>query len=322
MGTPVEEVDGEGALDGRRRAAFHAGRSGQQVQADLIDGRAIAEKMRSHISDEVAALYHAGSRPCLAAILIGDDPSAASYARSQAKHAASVGMDHRLVEPGAGTDMAAALKTIEQLNSDDSISGIMLHMPVPDSIDGFVLQRAIAPEKDVEGVGPASLGLLAMGREAMVPCTAAAAFACLESTGIDLKGRDAVVVGRSVIVGRPVAMLLLSAHATVTQCHSRTRDLAGHTRRAEVLVVAAGVPRLIGREHVSPGAVVIDVGTHRVADDSPGGTGRMRTVGDVCFEEVAAIAKAITPVPGGVGPVTVAMLLANTVKACRQALRK
>ncbi len=181
------------------------------------------------------------------------------------------------------------------------------------------MQQMISPAKDVEGVGASNLGLLTMGREALVPCTAAAAFACLNATGVNISGVDAVVVGRSVIVGKPLAMLLLGAHATVTQCHTRTRDLAAHTRRAEVLMVAAGVAGLIGAEHVSPGAIVIDVGTHRVPDADASGAGTSRTVGDVRFEEVAPIAKAITPVPGGVGPVTVAMLLANTVTACRRA---
>lgn len=284
----------------------------------LIDGKAIAADMRSRISDEVAALDKSGLRPCLAAVVIGDDPAAASYAGSQAKRAASVGMDYRRVDLGADSDMATALSAIETLNADASISGIMLHLPIPETLDGFALQQAIVVEKDVEGVGSANLGLLAMGAEALVPCTAAAAFACLQSTGIDLKGVEAVVIGRSVIVGKPVAMLLLSANATVSQCHTRTRDLTSHSRRAEVLVVAAGVPRLIGAEHVSPGAVVIDVGTHRIVEDLPDGTRKTRMVGDVRFEEVAPIAKAITPVPGGVGPVTVAMLLANTVRACKR----
>ncbi|MCZ6683586.1 MAG: bifunctional 5,10-methylenetetrahydrofolate dehydrogenase/5,10-methenyltetrahydrofolate cyclohydrolase [Planctomycetota bacterium] len=290
------------------------------MSSELIDGKAIAAEMRSRISNEIAALNNASSRPCLATVVIGDDPSAASYARSQAKHAASVGLECRRVELAADSDMATALKTIESLNADDSVSGIILQMPVPAGLNGFALQQAIAPVKDVEGVGPANFGLLAMGSEALVPCTAAAAFACLNSTGVDLRGLEAVVVGRSVIVGKPIAMLLLSAHATVTQCHTRTRDLISHTRRAEILVVAAGVARLIGAEHVSPGAIVIDVGMHRIVEDAPDGTRKTGTVGDVRFEEVAPMARAITPVPGGVGPVTVAMLLANTVKAYRRSL--
>jgi methylenetetrahydrofolate dehydrogenase (NADP+)/methenyltetrahydrofolate cyclohydrolase len=212
--------------------------------------------------------------------------------------------------------MSVAAAAIEALNAEPAVSGIMLHLPVPEPLDGFALGQTIAAGKDVEGVGAGNLGLLAMGREALVPCTAAAAFACLTSTGMNIKGCEAVVVGRSVIVGKPLAMLLLAAHATVTQCHTRTRDLAAHTRRAEILVAAAGVAGLIGAEHVSPGATVIDVGTHRVSTTGAGGEKRVKTVGDVRFDEVAPIAKTITPVPGGVGPVTVAMLLANTVSAC------
>jgi methylenetetrahydrofolate dehydrogenase (NADP+)/methenyltetrahydrofolate cyclohydrolase len=178
----------------------------------------------------------------------------------------------------------------------------------------------ISPAKDVEGVGARNLGLLTMGREALVPCTAAAAFACLNATGVNISGVNAVVVGRSVIVGKPMALLLLGAHATVTQCHTRTRDLSAHTRRAEVLMVAAGVAGLIGAEHISPGTIVIDVGTHRIPDAGSTETGSFKIVGDVRFEEVAPIAKAITPVPGGVGPVTVAMLLLNAVTACERAV--
>ncbi len=288
------------------------------MAAKLIDGKALAALIKDRIAGEAKELADRGRPPCLAAVLIGDDPSAASYARSQAKNAAAVGIDHRLIELPGDTAMSAAADTVQSLNADPSVSGIMLHLPVPQGLDGFILQQTIAAEKDVEGVGAANLGLLAMGRDALVPCTAAAALACLESTGMDITGREAVVVGRSMIVGKPLAMLLLAAHATVTQCHTRTRDLAAHTRRAEILIVAAGAAGLIGAEHVSPGVTVIDVGMHRVPAKDEGGERKMKTVGDVRFDEVAPIAGAITPVPGGVGPVTVAMLLANTVAACRR----
>ena len=256
-----------------------------------------------------------GRRPCLAAVRIGDDPGAISYSRSQSASAAALGIEYRLIELAATRNPSAIEAEIERLNLDPSVHGIMLHMPVPAGHDGFRLQQLIDPAKDVEGVGAANFGRLAMGRPALAPCTAAAAFACLTSVRPGLEGIRAAVVGRSSIVGKPLAMLLLAANATVTQCHSRTRDLAAHTRRAEVLLVAAGNPGLIGAEHVSPGTIVIDVGTNRV--NVMGGDGKpiSRLVGDVRFDEVAEVAGAITPVPGGVGPVTAAMLMANTVQA-------
>lgn len=289
------------------------------MTASTIDGNAIAERIRTEAAAEARSLRQQDLTPCLAAVLIGADGAAAAYARSQAKHAKSVEIEYRLVELPAETDMAAAAAAIRALNADPAISGIMLHLPLPRQLEAFALQQMIAADKDVEGVGAANLGLLAMGREALVPCTAAAAFACVQSTGLGVTGREAVVVGRSVIVGKPLAMLLLAAHATVTQCHTRTRDLAAHTRRAEILCVAAGVPGMIGAEHVSPGAIVIDVGTHRMTETGADGKPKTKTIGDVRFDEVAPVARAITPVPGGVGPVTVAMLLANTVSACRRA---
>ncbi|HVP09717.1 MAG TPA: bifunctional 5,10-methylenetetrahydrofolate dehydrogenase/5,10-methenyltetrahydrofolate cyclohydrolase [Phycisphaerae bacterium] len=290
------------------------------MTASIIDGNAIAAGIKSRVADEIAALGKRARPPCLAAVLIGDNPAAASYARSQAKEAEGVGMQYRLVRLPADISMAGACEGIARLNTDASVDGIMLHLPVPVPLDAFELQQGIAAGKDVEGVGAANLGLLLMGRDALVPCTAAAAMACLQSTGIDLAGREAVVVGRSIIVGKPLAFVLVAAHATVTLCHTRTRDLAAHTRRAEVLCVAAGVPGLIGGEHVSPGAIVIDVGTQRVSATDSEGRRKTKMVGDVRFEEVVPIARAVTPVPGGVGPVTVATLLANATKACRKSL--
>lgn len=284
--------------------------------AKLIDGKALAAQIKSEVASRAEVLARRGHKPCLAAVLIGDNASAESYAKSQAKHAEEVGVEYRLTPLPAGTTEAKAIDAIRKLNEDAKVHGIILQLPVPQPLDAFKLQRLISPEKDVEGVAPANLGLLAMGRKALVPCTAAAAFACLRAHMPDLAGRDAVVIGRSVIVGKPLAMLLLSANATVTQCHTRTRDLAEHTRSAEILVVAAGAPSLIGAEHVAPGTIVIDVGTHRVKLIDSDGVERTRTIGDVRFDEVAQVASAITPVPGGVGPVTVAMLLQNTVEAC------
>ena len=288
------------------------------MTAKLIDGKALAARIKAEVAGRVKSLAARGRTPSLAAVLIGDDAAAESYAKSQARHAEEVGIAYRLTHLPARTTAHKALDAIGALNDDKDIYGIILQLPVPSPLDAFALQQRISPAKDVEGVSPANLGLLAMGREALAPCTAAAAFACLTSHVPDLTGRDVVVVGRSVIVGKPLAMLLLAANATVTQCHTRTRDLAEHTRSAEVLIVAAGAAGLIGAEHVVPGTVVIDVGTHRVKVIDSNGDEKTRTVGDVRFDEVATIASAITPVPGGVGPVTVAMLLENTVRACER----
>ncbi|MCB9857834.1 MAG: bifunctional 5,10-methylenetetrahydrofolate dehydrogenase/5,10-methenyltetrahydrofolate cyclohydrolase [Phycisphaerales bacterium] len=284
------------------------------MSAKLIDGKALAARIREGVAARAAVLREKRRPPKLACLLIGDDAASISYAGSQQKHAEGVGIDYELRLLPGDCDMQAALGAVDALNADAGVSGIIIQMPVPKGLDGFALQQRIAAAKDVEGVGAANLGLLAMGRDALAPCTAAAAFACCQATGVEIKGKEAVVVGRSVIVGKPLAMLLLGAHATVTQCHTRTRDLVAHTRRAELLFVAAGVPQLIGREHVSEGAIVIDVGTHRV----DAGDGKKKTVGDVRFDEVAGVASQITPVPGGVGPVTVAMLLENTVAAAER----
>ncbi len=288
------------------------------MTAKLIDGKTIAAQVRQRLAQRVEALRCRRRKPRLAALVIGEDPASKSYALSQQKNAREVGIDHRLIELPKTTTQGEAVEVVEAMNRDPAVCGIMLHLPVPNGLDGFALQQRIAPSKDVEGVGATNLGLLAMGQEALAPCTAAAAMACLQFVVPDLTGRDVVIVGRSLIVGKPLAMLLLHAHATVTQCHTRTRDLVEHTRGAEVLLVAAGSPGLIGAEHVAPGTIVIDIGVHRVKIIDAQGNEQVRTVGDVRFDEVSPIASAITPVPGGVGPVTVAMLLANTVQACER----
>lgn len=291
------------------------------MSAQIIDGKAIAAAIRTETSAGAAALRARGIVPKLTAVIVGNDASAAAYAESQRKDAAGVGIEYERVALPAGATELDAIREIERLNHDASVSGIILQMPLPKSWDAFTIQQRIVPAKDVEGVGSGNLGLLFMGREALVPCTAAAAFACLKSTGVPIEGRDAVVVGRSVIVGKPLALLLLHAHATVTVCHTRTADLAAHTRGAEILLVAAGAAGLIGAEHVAPGTIVIDVGVHRVSVVAADGAHHKKTIGDVRYDEVAPLARAITPVPGGVGPVTVAMLLANTLRAAERAAR-
>lgn len=288
------------------------------MTAHVIDGKAIAAGIKADVKQRIEAMKRAGVMPCLAAVLIGEDAAALSYARSQEKHAAEAGIAYRLIHHPGGIGRTEAETLIEDLNADSSINGVMLHMPVSRPVDAFSLQQRIAPEKDVEGVGATNLGLLAMGRDALAPCTAAAALACLKSVMPDLTGRDVVVIGRSVIVGKPLAMLLLAEHATVTQCHSRTRDLPAHTRGAEAILVAAGSAGLIGAEHVAPGTAVIDVGVHRATVIDATGREVTRTIGDVRYDEVTPLASAITPVPGGVGPVTVAMLLDNVARACER----
>lgn len=282
------------------------------MPAAIIDGKALAARIRDDVARAARELASAGRPAGLAGVLVGDDDGSRMYAEAQAKHAAAVGIEHRVVRLPSTADTRYVVAAIESLNRDASVSGIVVYQPLPTRIDSALVQQAIDPLKDAEGVHPTNLGLLAMGRPARVPCTAAAAFACAKSTEVDLTGKEAVVVGRSVIVGKPVAMLLLGANCTVTQCHTRTRDLIVHCQRADVLIVAAGKARIIGSEHIRPGAVVIDVGTHRMA----GPDGTSMTVGDVRFDEAERQAGWITPVPGGVGPVTVAMLLQNVVQGC------
>lgn len=288
------------------------------MPATLIDGNSIATRIDHEVRAGVTALVARGVQPRLAGVLVGADDGSRMYAASQGRAALAAGIEHRAVELPADAAMAGVLAAIDALNRDPAVHGILLYQPLPAGLDLVVLQSAIALAKDVEGVNPANLGLLAIGRPALAPCTAAAAFECVKSTGVEIAGRDAVVVGRSPIVGRPAAMLLLAAHATVTVCHTRTMELADHCRRADILIVAAGKPGMIGHEHVRHGAVVIDVGTHRVKVVDDHGGHKMRTMGDVRIDEIMDLAAWVTPVPGGVGPVTVAMLLANVVEAARR----
>ncbi len=288
------------------------------MPAQLIDGKALAEHIHNDITQRVTALKAQSRVVGLHAVLVGDDAAAESYAQSQAKHAGTVGIDYQLHKLPDGSDEAAVAALMQKLNNDPAVSGIILQLPLPDGIDADRIQPLIAASKDVEGVGAANFGALAMGRPALAPCTAAAAFECLKSTGIDISGKRAVVIGRSNIVGKPLAMLLLAANATVTQCHSRTRDLPAMVRAAEIVMVSVGVPRMVTGEFIAPGAIVVDVGTNRVSANDPENPKKKKTVGDVLFEEANVKASHITPVPGGVGPVTVAMLLQNTVTAAER----
>ncbi len=276
------------------------------MAARVIDGKAVAARIRERVAAEVATLP---TRPGLATILVGDDPASAVYVRMKREDSAEVGIESFHHEPGGDVTQEDLLALIESLNADDRVDGVLLQLPLPAHLDQDPLIAAIDPAKDVDGLTPISAGLLAQGREALVSCTPRGVMELLGEAGAELDGARAVVVGRSILVGKPLAALLLAANATVTHCHSHTRDLAAVCREADVLIAAAGSPALIGAEMVRPGAIVIDVGTNRGEDG---------LVGDVDFGPVSALAGAITPVPGGVGPMTRAMLLVNTLEAARR----
>ncbi len=275
----------------------------------IIDGKAVAADVRARVAKEVEEFVaEHGYSPALATVLVGDDPASHIYVSNKRKASEEVGISSVHHELPAETTQAELADLIASLNEDEAVSGILLQLPVPDQIDGDAMTALIDPLKDVDGLTPLSAGRLFQGLEGLVPCTPAGVMELLEVAGAELQGAEAVVLGRSKLVGKPVAALLLAANATVTQCHSKTRDLASVCSRADVLVAAVGVPKLVTAEHVREGAIVIDVGIHRTDDG---------LVGDVDFDAVRDKAAAITPVPGGVGPMTIAMLLANTVKAAR-----
>jgi methylenetetrahydrofolate dehydrogenase (NADP+) / methenyltetrahydrofolate cyclohydrolase len=279
------------------------------VTARLIDGKAVARKVREDVGRGVEKLVAGGGvAPGLATVLIGDDPASEVYVRNKRRLSVEAGMKdlHRHL-PG-DVDQATASALVDELAADPAVSGILLQLPTPKHLDSDALIARIPAEKDVDGLTTANAGLLARGRPGLRPCTPAGVMTLLEEYDVPLKGAEAVVVGRSVLVGKPMAQLLLARNATVTVCHSRTRDLPEVCRRADVLVVAVGIPGLVGGDAVKPGATVIDVGIHR-------GENGLR--GDVEFDAAAEVAGAITPVPGGVGPMTIAMLLANTLTAAR-----
>ena len=282
------------------------------MAARVIDGKAVAARVRAQVADEAEALARRSGRPPgLATILVGDDAASAVYVGGKQKASAEVGIrgfDHRL-PADASQDEVAGL--IERLNADDEVSGILCQLPVPDHMDGVYLTGLIDPLKDVDGLTPLSAGALALGREGLRPCTPTGVMLLLEEVGVDPEGLECVVVGRSNLFGKPMAQLLLAANGTVTVCHSRTRDLAGVCRRADVLIAAVGRAEMVRGDWVKPGATVIDVGMNRLESG---------LFGDVAFDEVSEVAGAITPVPGGVGPMTVACLLRNTVLAARMQL--
>jgi methylenetetrahydrofolate dehydrogenase (NADP+) / methenyltetrahydrofolate cyclohydrolase len=283
------------------------------MAARIIDGKALAARVREQVATEVEAFVaEHGRPPGLATILVGDDPASAVYVGGKQKASAEAGIrgfDHRL---GADTPEEDVVALIERLNADDDVNGILCQLPVPAHMDGVKLTGLVDPGKDVDGLTAISAGLLALGREGLRSCTPEGVMLLLEEAGAKLEGAEAVVIGRSNLFGKPMAQLLLQANATVTVCHSRTRDLPGVCRRADVLIAAVGQPRMVRRDWIKPGAVVIDVGMNRLEDG---------LAGDVDFDEAVEVASAITPVPGGVGPMTIACLLSNTLKAARIAAR-
>jgi methylenetetrahydrofolate dehydrogenase (NADP+) / methenyltetrahydrofolate cyclohydrolase len=288
------------------------------MSAKIIDGAALAAKVRQDVQQRAAQLAQANRPVKLVAILVGSTPAAEVYAENQAKTSGAVGIGYELLKLSGDSTMAQVRQTIDKLNQDPAVTGIMLHLPLPKQLDQTVLQHAIDPVKDVEGVSPANIGYVVYGHTLIAPCTALAVIELIKSTGVNLRGAEAVVVGASEIAGKPISLLLTEQMATVTLCHIATKDLIEHTRRAEILVIAVGKPGLIGAEHVKPGACVIDVGINRIT--LPDGT--KKTVGDVKFDEVSEKAQFITPVPGGVGPMTVAMLLRNTIRSSELAMEK
>lgn len=294
------------------------------MSAEIIDGKAVAADVRSRVAAVVAAESEArGRAPGLATVLVGEDPASQVYVANKRKACEEAGIRSIHHEPPADVAADDLLGLVSGLDADPDVDGILVQMPLPAGLDPEPVLAAISPAKDVDGLTPANAGLLAQGRigvaealelegagpvAGLVPCTPSGVMELLRQSGIGLEGAEAVIVGRSTLVGRPLASLLLGANATVTTCHSRTRDLAEVCRRADVLVAAVGVPELVRGDWIKPGAAVIDVGINRGEDG---------LLGDVEFAEAVEVAAAITPVPGGVGPMTIAMLLANTVRAAR-----
>ena len=285
------------------------------MSAQVINGAELAAGIRADAQQRVAAMAAQGWSVRLDAVMVGNPADAALYARWQEKRCAKVGIAYRLHTLAEDFDNDALQSFIDGLSRDPDVTGVMLNLPLPDHLDVPAAQYAIDPYKDVEGVNPANIGLLFYGTPIIAPCTARAVMAILETAGVDVKGRDVCVVGQGSIVGKPIALALMGAEATVRTCNKYTTDLAAHTADAGVLIAAAGVPGLIGREHVKPGAVVIDVGINTVPDPQSDDPAATRVVGDVRFDEVVERAGHITPVPGGVGPVTVAILLQNAAEA-------
>lgn len=277
------------------------------MTARIIDGNAIAKSRRDKIAERVAEMKAAGVQPGLAVVIVGEDPASQVYVRMKHKDCAEVGIYSEKHELPAETTQAELLAVVAELNARPEIHGMIVQLPLPSHIDEETVLDAISPDKDVDGFHPVNVGNMLIGKETLLPCTPHGCIVMLDEAGVDLNGKEAVVIGRSNIVGKPVSVLLLERNATVTICHSRTKDLPGVVGRADVVVAAVGRPEMVKGDWIKPGAVVIDVGINRLDDGS--------MVGDVDFASASEVASAITPVPGGVGPMTRAMLLENTITA-------
>lgn len=285
------------------------------MPAQIIDGKALAQAIRERIAEDVRLLEKdTGIKPGLAAVLVGDDPASAVYVRNKKIACEKAGLypqEHLLP---ASTPQETLLKLVHQLNADPRIHGILVQLPLPPGMDSQAILHAVSPEKDVDGFHPVNVGRLVTGDPGFIPCTPKGVIQMIDSTGQDIAGKRAVVIGRSNIVGKPVAMLLLHRHATVTICHSRTKDLPAVVREADIVIAAIGKPLFVTPDMVKEGAIVIDVGINRLADG--------KLVGDVDYDRVKERAGWITPVPGGVGPMTIAMLLQNTVESAKRVAGK
>lgn len=300
------------------------------MSATLLDGNKIAAQIKAEVADDVRALTAAGFRPGLAAVLVGNDPASEVYVRSKVKACAELGIYSDEIKPPASSTTEELLSLVNKLNARDDIDGILVQLPLPKQIDSKKILLAVSPEKDVDGFHPVNVGNLSTQRPGLVPCTPAGCMEILKRSGITVEAAEAVVLGRSDIVGKPVAMLLTNANATTTICHSKTKNLQEVCRRADILVAAIGKAGFVTQDFVKPGATVIDVGINRITDEAEfqkffaGDSKREKQfaekrstlIGDA-HPNVAEVAGAFTPVPGGVGPLTIAMLMANTVKACR-----
>lgn len=280
------------------------------MAATILQGKEVAQSIRAELANEVAELKKQGIVPGLTVVIVGDDPASHSYVRGKAKGCEEVGISSEIIMKDADITEEELLVIIQQLNENPNVNGILVQLPLPTHISEHAVIEAIAPEKDVDGFHPISVGNMVLGNDTMLPCTPHGIIELIKRTGTPMAGKHAVVIGRSNIVGKPVSLLLQQENATVTMCHSRTQNLEEFTQKADILVVATGRAHMIGKEHVKPGAVVIDVGVNRIE------TGKL--VGDVRFDEVKEVASFLTPVPGGVGPMTITMLLKNTVAAAKK----
>jgi len=295
------------------------------MSAIIIDGESVAGKIRTQLIEEIGDLKKSGFYPHLKAVQVGENAASRLYVQNQQKQCETIGIKYTLDELPADIKEAALIEHINKLNNDPQVTGIILQMPLPEGIDAKKVQTLIAPHKDIEGMNPANMGELVYGNTRLAPCTAMAAVELVKSVGVEIRGKETTIVGRSAIVGKPVSLLMLDLSATPTVCHSGTKDLSAQTRKADILIAAIGKAEMIKGDMIKPGAIVIDVGINRVKElDAQGnpilnvnGKPKMKTVGDVEFATAKEVASYITPVPGGVGPVTVVMLLRNTVEALK-----